>query len=63
MSSDLYGFALFKVAHKASKKVWLQNLILYQFDSLVGLAISLVEGFLGGPDRGDPHNSHTLGHT
>ena len=62
VSSNLDGLALFEVAHKASKEVWLQNLILYQLDSLVSLAICLVEGFLSGPDRGDPHNSHTFGH-
>ena len=62
VSCNLNGLALFKVAHKASKEVWLQNLILYQLDCFVGLAIRLVEGFLSWPDRGDPHNSHTLGH-
>ena len=63
VSGNLDRLALFKIAHKASKEVWLQNLILYQLDSLVSLAIRLVEGFLSGPYWSDPHNPHTLGHT
>ena len=63
VAGNLDCLALFKVAHQATKEVRLQDLVLYQLDRLVGLAIRLVECFLGGPDWGDPHNPHTLGHT